>query len=89
MAILLGKYVHKEKQQECSFVLFENIKHFKDTVTLTDAKVSKLLKGSPVSLKKKSKEGKEYQVNLFLETFPTEYNGKKYPKFKEEYKNQK
>ena len=82
-------YVHAERQNECEFVLFESIKHFRDTVTLTDAKVSKLLKGSPVSLKKKSKEGKEYQVNLFLETFPTEYNGKKYPKFKEEYKNQK
>lgn len=48
----------------CQFTLWEEMKHFNNTLKITDSKAKKLLSGKAVSFKFKTKDGKDYEKSL-------------------------
>lgn len=48
----------------CQFTLWEEMKHFNNTLKITDSKAKKLLSGKAVSFKLKTKDGKDYEKSL-------------------------
>lgn len=63
----------------CTFTLWEEMKHFSNTLKITDSRARKLLSGKSVSFKLKTKDGKDYEQNLKIKI--NKVNDKTYVNF--------
>lgn len=78
-----------EEQCDCEFILWSEAKIFGKNIILDESVVKKLLgKGLPMSFISKS-DGNSYIADITIEKNPEIFNGKKYPKFKMNFKDKK
>lgn len=72
-------YCTNWKKRGCDFKMYEDAKHYKDDVRLTDKRVIKLLSGGTITVSLTSKNGTEYKGKLALKV--NEYKGRHYANF--------
>ena len=59
-----GKIFYTCSEENCKFFLWEDSKHFNNSIKITKAKLKGLLAGKKQAFKMKNKEGKEYEAYL-------------------------